>query len=398
MHFMFVIRPCSSMILCISARVAASASAASRGGFVPCRKPPGRAVSVSIRTVPFVAAAPFNRRRSRGEINCRFVETHRRAIATGRAASPPMEGTVTMTQRHLNPTETRRKKPAAPRESSDPIAKGVNMSSSDTAGPIITQTHSAEGGDILQITINRPQVHNCVNRETAAALLEAWQRFRDDDSLVVAILHGTGDDAFCSGADLSGLQGLNRLPESSPTTDPSAPEGTGPMGGSRIVQTKPVITVSQGHTYAGGLELFCHGHIRLAEPQARFSVACRRWGVPLVDGGTVYLPRLLGWGPALPLIITGQRIDAQRAYEVGLVWELVERGKGLKRAMSMARQICQQPRDAMLADLGAAMRGSHLGLEEALTLEGRNLAPVAASESMRKGVERFLSGARFWFE
>ena len=108
------------------------------------------------------------------------------------------------------------------------------------------------------------------------------------------------------------------------------------MGGSRLVQMKPVITVSQGYTYAGGLELFCHGHIRLAEPQATFSVACRRWGVPLVDGGTVYLPRLLGWGAALPLIITGQRISAERAFQIGLVWELVPKGGGLERALSIA--------------------------------------------------------------
>ena len=99
------------------------------------------------------------------------------------------------------------------------------------------------------------------------------------------------------------------------------------MGGTRIVQHKPVITVSQGYTYAGGLELFCHGHIRLAEPQATFSVACRRWGVPLVDGGTVYLPRLLGWGAALPLIITGQRISAQRATRSGWSGRSCRRGR-----------------------------------------------------------------------
>jgi enoyl-CoA hydratase len=145
------------------------------------------------------------------------------------------------------------------------------------------------------------------------------------------------------------------------------------------------------------LELFCHGHIRLAEPQATFSVACRRWGVPLVDGGTVYLPRLVGWGAALPLIITGQRISAERAYQVGLVWELAPKGGGLERAFSMARQICQQPRDAMLADLSSALEGWHLPLEDALEREARNLNPVMQSESTRRGVESFLQGRRFWF-
>ena len=123
------------------------------------------------------------------------------------------------------------------------------------------------------------------------------------------MLHGAGEAAFCSGADLNGLATLTDL--SATASADAARHGSGPMGGTRIVQTKPVITVTQGYTYAGGLELFCHGHIRLAEPQATFSVACRRWGVPLVNGGTVYLPRLIGWGAALPLIITGQRISAE---------------------------------------------------------------------------------------
>jgi 1,4-dihydroxy-2-naphthoyl-CoA synthase len=118
------------------------------------------------------------------------------------------------------------------------------------------------------------------------------------------------------------LTGLEELAHVGALAADAGSLGSGPMGGSRLVQSKPVITVSQGYTYAGGLELFCHGHIRLAEPQATFSVACRRWGVPLVDGGTVYLPRLIGWGAALPLIITGQRISAERAFQIGLVGSL----------------------------------------------------------------------------
>ena len=116
----------------------------------------------------------------------------------------------------------------------------------------------------------------------------------------------------------------------------------------------------------------------------------------MVDGGTVYLPRLLNWGTALPLIITGQRIRAQRAYEIGLVWELAKKGKGLERALKLAQQICAAPRDALMADLASALHGSHLPLKEALTLEARNLYPVATSESMKKGVARFNSGERFW--
>lgn len=260
--------------------------------------------------------------------------------------------------------------------------------------PVLVAPLDVEGGRILQITINRPAVHNAVDGAAARMLLEAWRAFRDDDSLTVAVLHGAGDKAFCSGADLNGLGGLADLSAEAQQVEARS---TGPMGGSRIVQHKPVITVSQGYTYAGGLELYCHGHIRLAEPQATFSVACRRWGVPLVDGGTVYLPRLIGWGAALPLIITGQRISAERAYQVGLVWELVPEGAGLERAFSMARQICQQPRDAMLADLNSALRGWHLPLDAALELEADNLHPVMHSDSTREGLAAFQRGERFWF-
>ena len=263
---------------------------------------------------------------------------------------------------------------------------------------VLLQRHDVPGGAILQITINRPEVHNAVDGITAKLLLEAWRAFRDDESLTVAILHGAGEKAFCSGADLMGLESLAHLGASRAEIDAFVEHGTGPMGGTRIVQTKPVITVSQGYAYAGGLELFCHGHIRLAEPAATFSVACRRWGVPLVDGGTVYLPRLIGWGPALPLIITGQQISAERAYQLGLVWELVETGKGLERALDMARQICRQPRDAMLADLNSAIHGLHLPMDEALQLEARSLHPVMRSESTRQGVAAFQRGERFWFE
>jgi len=265
------------------------------------------------------------------------------------------------------------------------------------ASPVLASTHAAEGGTIFEIVINRPDVHNAVNGTAAKRLLEAWQRFRDDASLTVAILRGAGEQAFCSGADLSGLDALADLGASRDEIARFVRAGTGPMGGTRIVQAKPVITVSQGYTYAGGLELFCHGHIRLAEPQATFSVACRRWGVPLVDGGTVYLPRLIGWGAALPLIITGQKISAERAHQIGLVWELVPKGAGVERALSIARQICQQPRDALVADLNSALSGWHLPLEAALELESRNLHPVMNSESTRKGVEAFRQGKRFWF-
>jgi len=270
--------------------------------------------------------------------------------------------------------------------------------SSSSDPPVITRVHPGEQGDTFEIQINRPDVHNCVNGAAACLLLEAWRRFQREDRLLVAVLHGAGDKSFCSGADLAALDQLATLGEHTSSSAELRDRGEGPMGGSRLVQVKPVITMSQGYTYAGGLELFCHGHIRIAEPQASFSVACRRWGVPLVDGGTVYLPRLLGWGAALPLIITGERITAERAQQIGLVWEIAPQGTGLARALEIARQVCLQPRHAMLADLNSAIRGLHLPLEDALEVEAGNLFPVMLSESTQTGLARFARGERFWFK
>lgn len=262
--------------------------------------------------------------------------------------------------------------------------------------PVLSNIHTLdEGGRILEIILNRPEVHNAVEGESAEILAGLWRQFREDDSLLVAILRGAGEKSFCAGADLKSLAELADIAKGPESID--ARRG-GPMGGTRIVQTKPVITVSHGYTYAGGLELFCHGHIRLAEPTATFSVACRRWGVPLVDGGTVYLPRLLGWGSSLPLIITGQKITAERAYQLGLVWELVPPGKGVERAFEYARQICRLPQECLRADLSSAIGGWHLSMEQALERESDSVRSVMTSEGTRKGVESFLAGRRFWFE
>ncbi len=260
--------------------------------------------------------------------------------------------------------------------------------------PVRVSKHPVGHYWIFEIVLDRPEVHNAVDGASAEILGHAWREFRDDDSLAVAILRGEGEHSFCAGADLKGLAGLASLSGS----DSPDVHRDGPMGGTRIIQTKPVITISQGFTYAGGLELFCHGHIRLAEPQATFSVACRRWGVPLVDGGTVYLPRLLGWGSALPLIITGQKIDAQRAHQIGLVWEMAPKGTGVARAFRIAEQIAQLPQDCLRADLTSALLGWNESMTSALAREAENLSPVMTSESTRQGVQDFIAGKRFWFE
>jgi len=265
--------------------------------------------------------------------------------------------------------------------------------SSESSPVIITTVHKFEGGNVFEIKLNRPKVYNAVNAEAAKKLLDAWERFRDEDQLKVAILHGAGD-AFCSGADLKAAIGL--IGEKS--ADDFIDNGTGPMGGTRIIQTKPVITMSQGYTYAGGLELFCHGHIRIAEEGATFSVACRRWGVPLVDGGTVFLPRLIGMAHALPLIITGQKIDATEAHRIGLAWEVTPKGKGLERAFDVAKQLCKFPWDAMKGDLTSVILGSGMPLEEALKVEAREGWDAVTSKSMREGIRKFVSGNREWFK
>ncbi|EQA43327.1 enoyl-CoA hydratase/isomerase family protein [Leptospira broomii serovar Hurstbridge str. 5399] len=262
---------------------------------------------------------------------------------------------------------------------------------------VLTHVLPVKNGNIFEIIINRPEVHNCVNGETAELLLAAWKRFRDDTDLTVAILRGNGEKSFCAGADLNALETLMDINGTNDEIRHWVKNSTGPMGGSRVVQRKPVITVSQGYTYAGGLELFCHGHIRIAEKQAMFSVACRRWGVPLADGGTVYLPWLIGPGSALPLIITGQRIRAERAQAIGLVWEIVPKGKGIERARRYAEQICSVPRDALMADLSSAIDGYGRPIEEALEIEARGIYPVVTSDSFREGVSNFQKGERFWF-
>lgn len=272
------------------------------------------------------------------------------------------------------------------------------MEKSNSRKPVLTEVHDTDGGRIFQITINRPEVYNCVNGETAGLLLEAWKRFKSDETLTVALFHGAGDRSFCSGADLKDPFSLVNPEWNEDEARNFVKNGTGPMGGTRVIQHKPVITMSQGYTYAGGLELFCHGQVRIAEEGATFSVACRRWGVPLADGGTVLLPRVLGLGYALPLIITGQKIDARRAHEIGLVWEVTPRGAGLERAFSYARQICAQPRDALMADLYSAIEGSNRSLDAAYELEAAGILPVCRSESIKEGITKFLGGNRNWFE
>jgi len=221
------------------------------------------------------------------------------------------------------------------------------------------------------VTLNRPEQMNCVDGETAALLEAAWKRFRDDDDLYVAILTGAGDTAFCSGADLKNLAslgpgvGASRYARRRFITD-----GSGYMGYTRQTDIfKPILCAVNGYAFAGGLELACLGDLRIASENAEFWVACRRWNVPLVDGGTQRLPRLIGMGWAMELIVLGKRIDAREAYRIGLANEVVPRGQALARALELAQEICAYPQGAIRTDKEAALRGYGRPLEEGLRIE-----------------------------
>jgi len=225
--------------------------------------------------------------------------------------------------------------------------------------------------NIWIITINRPDQMNCVDGETAELLEAAWKTFRDDDDLYVAILTGAGDTAFCSGADLKNLPSLGPGPGTSRHARRRfITNGPGYMGYSRQTDIfKPILCAVNGYAFAGGLELSCLGDLRIASENAEFWVACRRWNVPLVDGGTQRLPRIIGMGWAMELIVLGKRIDAREAYRIGLANEVVPRGQTVSRAIELAEQICAYPQGAIRTDKEAALRGFGRPLEEGLRIE-----------------------------
>lgn len=245
---------------------------------------------------------------------------------------------------------------------------------------------------VFVITINRPEKHNCIDGEVASMLEAAWKEFRDDDDLYVAVVTGAGNTTFCSGADLGALDTLG-LP-----ADVSAHKqrwfithGPGYIGYSRGIDIyKPIIAAVNGYALAGGLELACMADIRIASENAQFAVANRRWNVPLVDGGTQRLPRIIGMGRALELIITGRFIDAQEAHAMGLVNELVPRGKALERSLGLARKICELPQGAMRTDKQAALMGYGRPLEEGLRIEAELGQAAMKGHDMREGARAFV--------
>ena len=235
-------------------------------------------------------------------------------------------------------------------------------------------------GAVTTVVLDRAAQRNAVNGETAAALAAAFREFEDDREAAVAVLwgaHGT----FCAGADLKALD--NHL----------APDGDGPMGPSRMILSKPVIAAVAGHAVAGGLELALWCDLRVLEDDAVVGVFCRRWGVPLIDGGTVRLPRLIGLGRALDLILTGRPVDAREAERIGLANRVVPRGASRQAAEELARAIAAFPAQCMRSDRRSAYEGLGLDLEAALANEFRHGMATIESGETRAGAARFAAGA-----
>ncbi len=240
--------------------------------------------------------------------------------------------------------------------------------------------------EICTITIDRPQVRNAVDGPTAIELRDALERFEADDALRVAVLTGAGG-TFCAGADLSSVGD----PERQPVLDPTG-EGPGPMGPHRRHLTKPLVAAIAGHAVAGGLELALLADLRVVEEDAVLGVFCRRWGVPLIDGGTVRLPRIVGHGRALDLVLTGRPVGAHEALSMGLANRVVPTGSSLEAAHELAEQIAGFPQGCMLADREAVYRQWDVPAAVAFAAEGRHGVPWVAAEGAA-GAERFVEGA-----
>lgn len=237
-------------------------------------------------------------------------------------------------------------------------------------------------GGVWTVILERPERRNAVDRETAGALAAAFRQFDTDEEARVAVLFGAGG-TFCAGADLKAFaegQG-NRVEE----------DGDGPMGPTRMILSKPVIAAVAGHAVAGGLELALWCDLRVAEESAVFGVFCRRWGVPLIDGGTFRLARVVGQGRALDMVLTGRPVAAKEALSWGLCDRVVPEGRARQAAEELARQIGASPQACMRADRSSLLSQWELSEEEALASEfarGRSVLDEA-----REGARRFAEGA-----
>jgi len=242
---------------------------------------------------------------------------------------------------------------------------------------------TARDGKVLTVTINRPEVRNAVDSATAAALADAFKQFEADDELCTAVLTGARG-TFCAGADLREVADGRRT-----AIDEN---GTGPMGPTWQQLSKPVIAAVEGHAVAGGLELALWCDLRVADSDAVFGVYNRRFGVPLIDLGTVRLPRMIGQGRALDLILTGRAVYGEEALQMGLVNRLVEPGKALESAIELAQTLAGFPQHGLRADRMSVYEQWSLSWEDARRNELKHGLKVLASGESRAGAQRFTSG------
>ncbi len=234
------------------------------------------------------------------------------------------------------------------------------------------------------ISLSRPEVRNAVDGYTAAALAAAFRDFDDDRESDVAVFYGD-HGTFCAGADLKSVasgQGANSLSE----------DGDGPMGPSRMQLSKPVIAAIAGHAVAGGLELALWCDLRVVEQSAIMGVYCRRWGVPLIDGGTVRLPRLIGHSRAMDLILTGRPVSADEALQMGLANRVVPDGQSREAALALALELCRFPQNCLRSDRLSTLEQWGMSLNEAIINEYRHGLQVIESRETVEGASRFASG------
>ena len=241
-------------------------------------------------------------------------------------------------------------------------------------------------GAVVTVTLDRPECRNAVDGPTARRLREAFEAFEADDALRVLVLTGRGGQ-FCAGGDLKAMADPQRRNHVESTG-----RAAGPMGPTRMHLGKPAIAAIEGHAVAGGLELALMCDLRVAARGAVFGVFCRRWGVPLIDGGTVRLPRIVGAGRALDMILTGRAVDADEALSFGLVNRVVDDGAALATAQALAADIAAFPQACLRADRASAIGQWDLSLDEALRVEGMRGFDVVAAEGLA-GAERFAAGA-----
>ena len=247
-------------------------------------------------------------------------------------------------------------------------------------------------GPVTTVIINRPQARNAVDRPTADALAAAFREFENDNNARVAVLCGEGG-TFCAGADLKGVADGrgNQVTRIDPDRM-DALTADGPMGPTRMRLSKPVIAAVSGYAVAGGLELALWCDLRVAEEDAVFGVFCRRWGVPLIDGGTVRLPRLIGQSRALDMILTGRAVDAAEALAIGLANRVVPKGEAKKAAQDLALQIARFPQICMTGDRSSVYEQFDLDFAHAMANEMNHGAATLKSGEAARGAARFSEG------